>query len=272
MNSLFNRILVAITLTTAVFSLPTTAKAVSLWNEDINGDLSDDGLNPTDLGALELGTNSLKATFNAGTINPSPDYFTFEVPEGFVLEEIILRSFSSSPTSEDIAFIGMQEGTVFDFEVPADRDSAAGLLGWSHLRSTQVNTNKVLFEMSVSNLNPTVSGVADIYNQEADSNPYPADVLAQFPDLPDRLRDLTNQWAPGATGFDLPVGSGNYSLWLRQGSDANITAELDFNTAAVSEPEPVPEPATTLGIITALGSGIVFEKRRRKQRAEHSRI
>lgn len=261
MSNLFGKILFSVALTAATISFSTTAEAASLWNETINGDLSDDGLNPTALGALQVGTNSLKATFNAGTTNPSPDYFTFAVPEGLVLEEIILRSWSSSPTFEDIAFIGMQEGTLFDFVVPPDRGSAAGLLGWSHLRSTQLNTNKVLFEMSVANLSPTVSGVANFYNQEADSNPYPPDVLAQFPDLPDRLRDLTNQWAPGATGFDLPLGPGNYSIWLRQGSDVNITVKLDFNTAAVSEPESVPEPTTILGIVAALGLGVLVGKR-----------
>ena len=257
MSNFLKKFPVSVVLTMVLFGLPTAAKAFSFYDEDVDGDLSNDGLNPTQLGPLTPGTNSLKATFNAGEIDPDPDYFTFTIPEGQVLEEIILRSWDSSPVFEDIAFIGMQEGVVFDFVVPEDRGSAEGLLGWSHLRSTQVGTNKVLIEMSVSNQNPTESGVADFYNQEADSNPYPPEVLEEFPDLEDRLRDLTNQWVPGATGFDIPLGAGDYSFWLRQGSDVSITTQLDFNT--------VPEPLTILGTGVALGFGILFKRRWYKQ-------
>ncbi len=258
MSNFLKKFPLSVVITMILFGIPTAAKAFSFYDEKVDGDLSNDGLNPTQLGKLTPGRNTLKATFNAGEIDPDPDYFTFTIPEGQVLEEIILRSWDSSPVFEDIAFIGMQEGVVFDFVVPEDRGSAEGLLGWSHLRSTQVDTNKVLIEMSVSNQNPTESGVADFYNQEADSNPYPPEVLEEFPDLEDRLRDLTNQWVPGATGFDIPLGAGDYSFWLRQGSDVNITTQLDFNT--------VPEPFTILGTGVALGFGVVFKRRWYKQK------
>jgi hypothetical protein len=254
-NSSFSLWVVTLTAATWLFGFASGTQAASLWNEATDGDLSDQGLSPTALGALSPGSNVLKATFNAGTTNPSPDYFTFEIPEGSVLVGIELLSWASSPTFEDIAFMAVQEGPAFDFTVPADRSNANGLFGWTHLRSTQVGSNKILFEMSVSNRAPAESGVDAFYAQEATT--YPPDLLAQFPDLPDRLRALETQWAPGAQGFNLPLKAGTYSFWLRQGSNTNITTEFDFKTAPVS----TPEPASGLALGIVFGTGLLMAKK-----------
>lgn len=266
MDSSFKRILLSATLVASMLGLaaPKQAFAITLWDEDISGDLSDEGLHPTSLGALGLGSNSLEATFNAGTENPSPDYFTITVPEGLALEEIILKSWKSSPTFEDIAFIAVQRGNVFDYEVPEDKASSAGLLGWSHLRSTQVGTNKVLREISTSNLDHTTSGTAAFYQEEADSHPYPQSVLHESPDLVANLRGLTEQWAPGAEGFETPLTAGDYTFWLRQGSDIDITAQLDFQTTANTDE--VPEPLSIFGTGLALGFGYFFRKKKQQQK------
>ena len=251
--------------TLTLLSLSPTAKAFSLHNEDIDGNLSDKGLNPTALGELTLGTNSLKATFNAGETNPSPAYFTFNVPQGIVLTEIVLQSWETAPNFEDIAFFAIQKGTVFDYVFPNDLENPAeGLLGWSHLRSTQVgDREKILLEMSLSNLDPKVSGLKEIYEEEANNNPYSSAQIARLPegateqDLIDSLNNLTGRWAPGATGFSLPLEPGDYSFWLRQGSDINVTVELDFNTAKA----PVPEPFSVVGTFTACAMGIIRKRR-----------
>ena len=252
--------------TLTLLSVSPTTKAFSLHNEDLDGNLSDNGLNPTVLGELNLGTNSLKATFNAGETNPSPDYFTFTVPEELVLTEIVLQSWETSPEFEDIAFFAIQRGTVFDYVFPNDNlaNPAEGLLGWSHLRSTQVgDKEKILLEMSLSNLEPQVSGLKEIYEEEANNNPYSSEQIARLPkdvteqDLIDSLNNLTGLWASGATGFSLPLEPGDYSLWLRQGSDINVTVELDFNTAKA----PVPEPFSIVGIFTAFGWGIMLKRK-----------
>ena len=260
--SRFSLVAAISTLTLLGFSSP--AKAFS-YNEASQGDLSDDGLNPTSLGELSLGTNSLTATFNAGTSNPSPDYFTFNVPEGLVLKNIVLNSWESEPNFEDIAFFAVQQGTVFDYVFPNELENPAeGLLGWSHLRSTQVgDEEKILLEMSVSNLNPEDSGLKEIYEAEANNNPYSPEQIARLPedvteeDLINNLANLPETWAPGATGFSLPLESGDYSFWLRQGSDINITVDLDFNTARVS----VPEPFSVVGTFIAVGWGIMLKRK-----------
>lgn len=242
-------------------SVAPVASAATLWNESIEGDLSDDGLNPTHLDSLSPGSNSLKATFNAGTDDPSPDYFTIDIPEGLALSGIELLSWDASPIFEDIAFMAVQPGPVFNFTVPEDKGNANGLLGWSHLRSTQVGTNKVLFEMSVSDQAPSESGVAAFYAEEADS--YPAELLKNDSELDDRLRVLGDQWVPGAEGFNIPLEAGTYSFWLRQGSDVDITTEFDFKTVAVSTPEPMSGLAMSL----ALGTGLLALRKQRKHTA-----
>ncbi|MEO0987050.1 MAG: PEP-CTERM sorting domain-containing protein [Cyanobacteria bacterium J06639_14] len=240
---------------TALLSLAAPSQAAILWNEATNGDLSDDGLAPTQLGELLLGSNSLTATFNAGTEDPDPDYFTFVVPEGSVLTGIELLSWETEPTFEDIAFFAVQSGPVFDFVVPEDRSNANGLLGWSHLRSTQVGTNKILIELGASDESHVESGVANFYTEEVAL--YSDELLTEFPELPERLVALTDQWVPGAAGFDVPLEAGTYSFWLRQGSDISITTGLDFKTAAVS----TSEPASAIALLTLTLGTLAYKRR-----------
>lgn len=232
MSRSFATLLIKTTLTTALLGLAPSASGSSLWNENLDGDLSSQGLEPTSLGRLQPGTNSIKATFNAGDLSPDPDYFTLTIPQGLALREIVLQSWTASPFFEDIAFFGVQEGKRFDFVVPPDRDSASGLLGWTHLRTAQIG-NDILAEMGASNLSPEQSG---------------------FP--------LPAPWVPGASGFEVPLGAGDYSFWLRQGSDVDITVELDFETVAV--PVAVPESFSVTGTVAALGLGWLLRKKAKK--------
>ena len=249
----------------SLLSLSSTAVAFSFYDENIQGDLADDGIDPTVLGELALGTNSLKATFNAGETNSSPDYFTLNIPQGLVLKEIILKSWESKPDFEDIAFFAVQKGTVFDYIFPNNlEEPAEGLLGWSHLRSTQVGDRaKILLEMSVSNRDPKTSGVKEIYEEEANNSPYSPEQIARLSqditeqDLITNLINLTERWAPGAEGFSLPLESGDYSFWLRQGSDLRITVELDFNTVRAT----VPESFSVVGTFITVSLGIIWKRK-----------
>ncbi|MEL7316829.1 MAG: PEP-CTERM sorting domain-containing protein [Cyanobacteria bacterium J06559_3] len=243
-----------LTTTVAMLSLAAPGQAAALWNEATDGDLSNEELAPTSLGELLPGSNVLDAVFNAGTEAPDPDYFSFVVPEGSVLTGIELLSWETEPTFEDIAFFAVQSGSIFDFVVPEDRSNANGLLGWSHLRSTQVGTNKVLIELGASSESHIESGVAEFYEEEVAL--YPDELIAEFPELPDNLVALTDQWVPGAAGFDIPLEAGTYSFWLRQGSDVRIATGLDFQTAPVSTPEPTGAIA-----LIALVLGTVAAKR-----------
>jgi hypothetical protein len=245
----------------AVATLPLSffsdrASASILHNEDVDGDLSNMGSAPTNVGDLMLGSNSLKATFNAGMSAPDPDYFTFTIPKGLALKEILLNSWGASDGMEDIAFFAVETGATFDFDLSsAPPDSrATGLLGWSHIRSAQVvgthdEDNKILIEMSLADEDPENTIVGDFYQEEKNNLSPTGD--NSF---------LIDRWESGAEGFKLPLGPGEYSFWLRQGSDVKITVELNFNTQSV------PESSSSVGLlaIAALGMAGLFHSKERQ--------
>ena len=77
------RILIAITLTTTAAFSQTTI----LWNESVNGELSQDYSTATSLGILNIGTNVIigeteNEPVSGGWLSYS-DYFTFIVPNGY---------------------------------------------------------------------------------------------------------------------------------------------------------------------------------------------
>jgi len=104
----------------AALALP--ASADSIWDESVDGDLSDDRLAPTSL-VLSLGTNSVTATSMQG----DREYVTFSLAPGLSLSQLILVSYASVDL---IAFIAVQEGSVFT--EPPTMTNVANLLGWTH--------------------------------------------------------------------------------------------------------------------------------------------
>ena len=273
-NSLYKSSLTLAASALTLLTFATTATAASLHSErDGDGDLSDNGLAPTPLGELTVGSNTLNATFNAA----SPDYFTFIVPEGQALTKIVLNSWtafeqSGSLTFEDIAFFAVKTGPTFDFDLAAGEEGnrAEGLLGWSHLRTTQLldtqvgdtlvkASDKILLEISLSGTNPTTNGIDALYKAEAASDPYAG--LDNRDELTERLFTLSDTWESGATGFSPPfLGPGEYSFWLRQGSETLIEVDLDFQTA--EQPAATPEPFSIFGLATTIGLGILAKKQR----------
>ncbi len=92
-----------------------------IYDEATEGDITDDATNPLTL-ALGVGSNVISGEVVAGDL----DYVTVNVPEGYVLSSLELANYESA---DDVAFIGIQEGTVFT-EPPTDTD-AANLLGFT---------------------------------------------------------------------------------------------------------------------------------------------
>ena len=238
------------------------------YDEGVYGDLSDVGLTPTDLGSLLGGVNNLKATFFKDADGNGLDYFTFTIDEGYALDAIFLNSWVAAPGFEDIAFTAIVEGSVFDYDLGTSPEEAraTGLLGWSHLRSTQVGTAKILEEMAISNLSPEDGGLDEAYfQQELANDPY-----AGQPDeaqLETNLLLLDDKWESGAMGFDLPLEAGTYSMWLRQGSTTNISVDLNFITTQVpqeQDPLSVPEPTGVLGTTVAFGLAALLNKKRKR--------
>ncbi len=275
-NSSHRSCLTLATSALTLFTISTTATAGVLYDESVSRDLSDLGSDPTFLGTLMEGSNTLNASFNSDF----PDYFTLVIPEGKVLTNIVLNDWlatdpSGSETFEDIAFFAIKEGNTFNFDLatgtPGSR--AVGLLGWSHLRTTQLldtqvgrtlvsSENKILREMALSDINSDFNGIGDLYIAEANSNPYdgvPGLPSEEIQALETRLRTLSETWESGATGFPLLLGSGTYSFWLRQGSETLITVDLDFKTANLRAAS-TPEPFSIIGLAAVMSLGIKLKK------------
>jgi len=108
--------------------------AATVYDEAVNGDLSNNGPTPTSI-ALLTGSNQIFGTTGrAAAIDR--DYFTVTIPTGLSLTSLTLLPGSSSG---GISFIGIEAGSVFN--VPPTASDAVGLLGWWHYSPADINTN-----------------------------------------------------------------------------------------------------------------------------------
>ncbi|MGI9309372.1 MAG: hypothetical protein ACR2P6_08920 [Gammaproteobacteria bacterium] len=125
-----NRIL-SVVVSTCVLLLPGIAGAFS-WDENVDGDLSGDRFNPTNLGNAANGSNLLSATSVSGDL----EYFTFSLNSSQSLVGIDLSSYSSIGGP---SFIAVQSGTVFT--EPAAGTNVTNLLGWHHFGGADLGTD-----------------------------------------------------------------------------------------------------------------------------------
>jgi len=97
-----------------------------LWDEDVDGDITDDWSMPLDFGVLTPGSYLLSNTVvNSNDPDGDRDFFTITIPVGAVLAQMNLLSFESGGAG----FIGMIEGPAFDDD-PANIFNPADLLGY----------------------------------------------------------------------------------------------------------------------------------------------
>jgi hypothetical protein len=97
-----------------------TAQALN-YDETVNGELSDDRLNPTGL-TFATGTNTLSMSTQSG----DRDYFTFTVPSGWNLSSIFHQTYESTDFR---GFIGFQSGITLT--EPPTGTNAINLLGYT---------------------------------------------------------------------------------------------------------------------------------------------
>lgn len=115
------------------FSYQTSYAQFILWNESINGDLSNNQAAPNQF-TLNLGVNSIIANVNnTGGVDPR-DFATVTVPAGLRLSALVLASYSS-PDAQ--GFTGVQTGTSFVGSIL----NPASYLGYAHFGTGAVNGN-----------------------------------------------------------------------------------------------------------------------------------
>jgi len=81
------------------------------YDESTDGDLSDSSTSPTSI-TFELGDNIIVAS----QTSDGPDYFTFSIPEGYALSQLVVDDFDVN----DPGFIGIANSTVINGATAAD--------------------------------------------------------------------------------------------------------------------------------------------------------
>ena len=211
--------------TSAAASSPVVALALALdanevHDENVNGDLSDDNLNPTDLAAFTLGSNIV--TLSAADANGDDgtglvadrDYFTFEVPDGLELSTIELANFVVADTN-NLAFLAIAEGDNVDFSI-----------------------------------DDVVNGQAPTPN-----NLLGAALIGDPNEGGDILALLGSNTLGAGSGFDGPLGPGTYTIWYNQNLDVS-RASLDLQLTEVVIVPPTVETGPVLLAINAGGPAI----------------
>lgn len=99
------------------------ALADVVWDEAIDGSLSTDRFNTTNLGALAIGSNNVIGT----TVNGISKFFTITIEEGTELSSLVVQGWESE---DDLGFLGVVDGDWFDVD-PSNPD-VTQLLGYVH--------------------------------------------------------------------------------------------------------------------------------------------
>jgi hypothetical protein len=130
----------SIILLASAFLYAIAAHGDTVYNESVAGDLSNSGLTPT-LVTVSPGPNDLFGTTgkNATTGIIDRDYFTFTVPQGFLLTAITVLPGTQTLGTLGDSFIGIESGP--EVTVSTAATTAAGLLGWDHYGTDDIGVN-----------------------------------------------------------------------------------------------------------------------------------
>ncbi len=119
-----------------LFVSATSAQASTVWTEDLQGDLSNDGLSPTVLN-LTTGINRILGTTGNAGLGVDRDYFSFTVAPGSVLSSLYLLA--DSTVSGSASFIAIQLGP--QVTVSPSGAGVQNLLGFTHYGAEQAGTD-----------------------------------------------------------------------------------------------------------------------------------
>lgn len=246
-----------------IANLVAPANASILWDENTQSDLSNDRLNPTILPSLMQGDNLLSIILENPTTLPQPqnrdlDFFVVNVPSKLALSQLILTQYGGG-TSDDVAFIALQEGTVFTEPVqpPSVNDPMSGTTNPANLFGYALIGDKTTYGPSTGCDALGLTGT-----------PLPPGAVVQvgenlLPILgdgsnnrPDALQPNSCLSFPSPIGFTAPLTAGNYVFWVQQTVAGDTQLQLNFIATSV------PEPTSVLALITfgMLGLGLTKQK------------
>ena len=125
-------------ISTAILSIGCglSLQAATVYNEAVQGDLSNSGLSPTQI-TVAAGSNQIIGTTGQGANGLDRDYFTVTVPSGLQLTS--LMELAGTTVGGAVSFIGLQSGN--QVTVATNAANATGLLGWSHYGGVTTDTD-----------------------------------------------------------------------------------------------------------------------------------
>jgi VPDSG-CTERM motif len=206
----------------AVCALVAAAPAkATIYNENVSGDLSNDPLAPTPL-VLTKGFNSVIGSVAGfpqfGGTDPQ-DWVSFTIPVGFVMTSYVNAVFRGN---DDQGFTGFQFGSSFS----GDQFTAGSYAGYAHFGPLATNPDGTPPASTVGvNLLPLMA------------NP---------------------NFAPGASGFTPPLGSGTYTFLIQQGDPSLTHYRFNMNLTPVN----VPDAGSSLCLLSIGALGIMALRRR----------
>lgn len=134
--------------------------AATVWDEDVDGDLSSNGRSPTSL-AANLGSNRVQGVTGDSGQGVDRDYFTFSVPVGAELSSIMLSD--ATFVSGSVSFIAIQGGS--QLTVTPTGIGAAALLAVGHYGNDQIGTD-LLPAIKIGPAGSLPSGTYSVWVQE----------------------------------------------------------------------------------------------------------
>ncbi len=133
-------------------------QAATVWDENSNGDFSNDGLSPTSLVVFAGSNRVFGSTGNSGN-GVDRDYFSFTVPVGATLTSIMLLNNTS--VSGSASFIAIQAGP--QLTVSPTGAGVENLLGFAHYGNDLIGTDILPF---ITFTNALPSGIYSLWVQE----------------------------------------------------------------------------------------------------------
>ncbi len=232
---LFNCLGLIVLLQSYCVLVPTCSAGV-VYSEAVNGQLSSDSNNPTNLGIFTLGVNSVSGSVNfigPGGSNDTADIFTFRIEAGTVLQSIILASYSSRRTIE-----GGTEPAPGNMFLAIDDSAVFGYTKEEINAGNPPDLSRILGASVVGDLNPNRVGT-DILSVLASS--------------------ATNNTSPPRS-FSVPLPAGSYSIYIQETGPLS-TYSLNFNVVAVPEPSSL----VLFGIGASVATAVRYRRRNRAQ-------
>lgn len=108
-----------------------------MWDEAIDGDLSEDYLNPTQLEVKGVNNHVVFTSIDLPG-DPDREYFTFTIDAGYELSAVILDVFNTNPEF-NLGFIAIASGS--QFPTPPSAPDPAEMLGYALIGTPDVGND-----------------------------------------------------------------------------------------------------------------------------------